>query len=381
MNKKWMKWILPVAALGVGVAGFVTISASAEKSNDEEIVDTRPTVSVMALETTDFQVTITSYGEVKPVESTLLAAQVSGEVMSWNPDFTAGGLVKRGDVLFTIEKDAYDAALLQAEANLSRAQAALIEEEAKAKVAEQEASRLGQQVSDLYLRKPQVMSAKADVKSAQAALKLARRDLANCEVVAPYDALVISRTLGAGQFVNTGTTVAELNNIEAAEVTFPIPGFDQSFLPETLSGVKAEVHLGNRQPIVRQAQINRDLGIVDTATRMGHVVARIEDPYSLKSQAPALKFGSYVEIQFPGRVLTNVYQLPQTLISNNRVWLVNQDNKLEPREVQVLREEGEYFLIHHGLTNEDRVVTTVPDYPQKGMEVKLSEPDAQLAQR
>eukprot|EP00581_Thalassiosira_minuscula_P037650 CAMPEP_0184456798 /NCGR_PEP_ID=MMETSP0740-20130409/28016_1 /TAXON_ID=385413 /ORGANISM="Thalassiosira miniscula, Strain CCMP1093" /LENGTH=51 /DNA_ID=CAMNT_0026829027 /DNA_START=18 /DNA_END=169 /DNA_ORIENTATION=+ len=51
----------------------------------------------------------------------MLSAQVSGEVVSWNPKFVAGGLVKRGEVLFSVEKDTYEAALWQAEAELSQA--------------------------------------------------------------------------------------------------------------------------------------------------------------------------------------------------------------------------------------------------------------------
>ncbi|RCU51551.1 efflux RND transporter periplasmic adaptor subunit [Corallincola holothuriorum] len=374
MNKKWLKWVVPLAVLGAGAAGMMAIGATAQKSEETAAVDTRPTVSIQTLEAIDFQVKIASYGEVKPLESTMLAAQVSGEVVNWNPNFTAGGLVKRNDILFSIENDNYEVAVLQAEANLSRARAALIEEQAKSQVAQTEANRMkDRKVSDLYLRKPQVMSAKADVQSAEAALKLARRDLENCEVRAPYDALVIERDLGAGQFVNVGDKVGELSSIESAEVVFPIPGFDSAFLPNELTGRIATVMTKGRMPVVRQATIDRDLGIVDNATRMGHLVARIDDPYSLNSDAPKLKFGSYVEVAFDGIVLSGVYQVSQDLISNRTAWLLDAENKLQPVQVDVLREEGETFLVSAGLNDGDKLVLTLPEYPQKGMEVKLSE--------
>ena len=121
-----------------------------------------------------------------------MAAQVSGEVQSWNPKFVSGGLIRRGEVLFSIEPDAYEAALLLAEANLASAQAQLIQEQAQADVAAKEAKTMpNARVTDLYLRKPQVMSAQAGVKSAEAQLKIAKRDLENCQVKAPYDALVV----------------------------------------------------------------------------------------------------------------------------------------------------------------------------------------------
>ena len=194
---KWKKRLFPLLALGLGIAGFMAFSASAQKAEEEQTVDTRPTVSVEALSAQDYQVVITGYGEVAPLETTSLAAQVSGEVVSWHPNFVPGGMIKRGEVMFSIEKDSYEAALYQAEANLSQAKAQLIEEQARADVAKDEAKRLPQtKVTDLYLRKPQLLSAEANLKSAMAQLKLAKRDLANCEVVAPYDALIVSRNLG-----------------------------------------------------------------------------------------------------------------------------------------------------------------------------------------
>jgi multidrug efflux system membrane fusion protein len=225
MNKKWFKGIFPLVILAIGFGGMSAIKASGEDDEDNKPVDTRPTVNVEAAIAEDYQVRITSFGEVRPLESTMISAQVSGEVLTWHPNFVPGGLVLRGDTLFTIELDTYEAALLQAEADLSLAKANLIEEKANADVAKREAN--GRKVSDLYLRKPQLLGAQASVKSAQARLKIAQRDLDNCAIKAPYDALVVSRDLGVGQYVNQGSQVGELYNIESAEVSFPIAGFDK----------------------------------------------------------------------------------------------------------------------------------------------------------
>jgi len=382
MKTTWIKIALPLVVLGLGIGAMQAISATAEKPEEKEKVDTRPTVSIQPVSADDYQVIITSFGEVEPVESTQLAAQVAGEVISWNPKFVPGGLIKRGEVLFNIEPDAYLAAVLQAEAALSSAEAALTEELARAKVAEDEAARMPEKrVTALYLRKPQVMSAQAAVKSAQAALRLARRDLANCEVVAPYDALIISRQLGAGQFLNRGETVAELNNIEAAEINIPVAGFDGRFLPEQIAGIEASISLSGASSKLRSGKLNRDLGVVDNATRMSHLVIRVDDPYALNSAEEQLKFGSYVEVSFPGVTLAQVYRIPQSLITNRVLWLVNSDNQLESRKVEVLREEGEYFLISDGLQENDRIVTTPPEYPQNGMQVLIAEPGSEVALR
>ena len=377
MKNTWTKIALPIVVLIVGVGAMYTITVSAAKDENKEAVDTRPTVKVESIQSTDYPVLITSFGEVTPLESTLISSQVAGEVTGWNENFVAGGLVLRGEILFSIEKDTYEAALLQAEANLSSAQALLIEEEARANVAKQEAKNLpNNKVSDLYLRIPQVLSAEAAVKSAQARLKIAQRDLANCEIKAPYDALVINRNVGVGQYVNQGAQVAVLNNVEKAEIIFPIAGFDNAFLPSNVAGTPVTISTKGFDAISREGVIARDLGVIDQATRMSQLVVRIYDPYGIKNGLAPLKYGSYVEVQFIGRTLQQVYRLPQELVTNRTVWIVDQDNKLEPRKVDIIREEGAYFLIGDGLNNNDKIVITLPEYPQKGMEVKMAQPSS-----
>jgi RND family efflux transporter MFP subunit len=377
MKKKWFRGILPLVILVIGFGGMSVIKASGEVDEENEPVDTRPTVKVETAVAEDYQVRITSYGEVKPLESTMVSAQVSGEVLTWHLNFVPGGLVLRGDTLFTIEADTYEAALLQAEADLSLAQANLIEEQARADVAEREAK--GSKVSDLYLRKPQMLSAQASVKSAQARIKIAQRDLDNCAIKAPYDALVIKRDLGVGQYVNQGAQVGELYNIESAEVSFPIAGFDREFLPSDITQQIATISTKGYNAIIREGKVTRDLGVIDQSTRMSQLVVRIEDPYSLNSSLPPLKFGHFVEISFPGKTLNQVYRLPQELVNNRIIWVLDENQAMQPQRVEILREEGAYFLISEGLKNKDQLIMTLPEYPQKGMKVKIAEPANDLA--
>ncbi len=376
---KWTKIILPIAIFAVGIGGMQVIKATASDDKIEEKVDTRPSVTIDKLNADSYTVEITAYGEVTPLESTNLAAQVAGEVVSWNKHFVNGGLVKRGETLFTIEKDAYEAALLQAEANVTSAQAQLIQEQAQAQVAKEEAAKLAKgKVSDLYLRKPQLLSAQAALKSAKAQLKIAQRDLENCEVKAPYDALVVSRDIGVGDYVNTGMITATLYSIETAEITFPVAGFDQAFLPDQITERQATVNYGSNKQTERSATLHRDTGIVDQATRMAHLVARIDDPYGIRTQQRPIKFGSYVQVNFSGKTVDDVFRIPQELVTNKKLWTLDGEDKLIANKVDVIREDGSFFLVR-GKFNQDRVVKTLPEYPQEGMEVKVISSNADVA--
>lgn len=373
MITKTLRWLLPCIVLAGAYGGYTAIASTGPKVETETKKKALPKVTVASIQSSEHNVVITSHGELQPLEVTQLSAQVSGEVISWHPDFVVGGVVKRGEVLFEIESDNYQAAVLQAEAQLAGARAALIEEKARAEVAKRQAKTLpAKQVTDLYLRKPQVLSASAQVKSAQAALKRANRDLANCKVVAPYDALVVARDIGVGQFISAGAHVATLNNVEAGEIHIPIAGFDSVFLPQNYAGLPAKVVLRGIENVERLGVIERDLGVIDTSTRMINVVVKLDDPYAIKSQsATPIKFGSYVEVQFTGKQLKHIYKLPQELVNNQRVWVVNDAGELEPRQVNVVRAEKEFMLIGEGLSEQDQVVLTIPEYPQKGLLVDV----------
>lgn len=360
--------MVPFVILALGYAGMEVIAASGAEDEKEEKIDTRPLVSLSTLHAENHAVSLSSYGEVAPLETTNLSAQVSGEVVWWNPDFIPGGLVKRGEVLFSIEKDTYEAALYQAEAALSSARAQLIQEQALADVAKREAATMsGSKITDLYLRKPQLLSAQAALKSAEAQLRIAKRDLANCDILAPYDALVTARNIGTGDFVTSGTIAATLNNVEYAEISFPIAGFDHAYLPLSVSGRKVTVSIDGRHI---DATLHRDLGTVDKATRMTYLVARISDPYGLHSNKSMIKFGSFATVSFKGVTLENVYKIPQELVNNNQVWLMSDDATLYPEHVSVVRDD-ERFLYVRGEIEGRKLVLTPPEYPVQGMAVKV----------
>lgn len=93
-----------------------------------------------------------------------------------------------------------------------------------------------------------------------------------------------------------------------------------------------------------------------------------------------MKFGSYVEVKFAGKELKHIYRLPQEIVNNRQVWVVNSEGELEPRTVNVLRAEKEFMLINQGLADNEQLVLTVPEYPQKGMRVTIASTSENVAE-
>ena len=106
---------------------------------------------------------------------------------------------------------------------------------------------------------------------------------------------------------------------------------------------------------------------------MTHLVARINDPYGLTTQQPVLRFGAYTKVSFTGKTIDNVYRIPQELITRRQLWILDDADKLVAKPVEVVREVGSEFLIRVDIAADDRIVMTLPEYPQNGMAVKVIE--------
>ena len=71
--------------------------------------------------------------------------------------------------------------------------------------------------------------------------------------------------------------------------------------------------------------------------------------------------------------LQNVFKIPQELVNNRKLWMVDNDDKLFSHNVTVIRESGSYFMIKADSQINHPVVMTLPEYPQVGMPVKVSD--------
>jgi len=366
--KKSLKIFLPILILGCGgvLAGAI-MSTSVKGADKKTTEQALPLVEIRDLQATSHQVKITSWGEIEPKEKTLLSLQVSGRVNQTHPSFIAGGIIHKGDVILTVEQDDYLTQLVESEATLANAISALEQSKAKANVAKENLKHIAiNKRSALGLHQPQLNSAMAAVESAQARLKQSQRNLARTRLIAPYDALVITKNVGLGQLANAGNNLGEIYNIESAEVHLPIPKQDMLFLPDNISGLGAKLSNGKT---LRTIVIDRDLGIVDSKTRMNHIIGEIRDPYGIHNKLAPLKFGQFVEIKVQAKRLTAVYLLDQDELDNEKVWLLDDDSKLKQHRVNILRTEGKQVYVS-GLSNEQRLVSQPPEYPQVGMKVR-----------
>ena len=368
MIKKFVKnALLPSGIILTTLVSFVVISSTANRDGASNKVDVKSTnITSTSLESLSVDVQLKGYGEIVPVEVSALSTRVSGTVESWSESFVRGQIVKRGDELFRLEDSRYRSELKQAKAALMSAKAELEQELGLAKVAKSELERINStQKNRLFLREPQIQSAYAAEQSAQAQVTLAQTNLDSTVIKAPFDGLIVERNLGLGQFINAGSPVATLYNVNRAEVLVPLAKFDSQFLPPNMGDQQVTVRLPNTQAAA-QGRLSRQLKLTDSQSRTNSVIVTIENLY--QSQ---LQFGDYVEVSFSGQRLDEVFKVPESLVSNNQVWVVNNKSELEQREVVIARHQNGFAIVKGNFKTTDKLATVLPEYPYQGMPVKV----------
>lgn len=370
--------IVPIAILVGGILMFMGFSSMKKPPEEKAEVDNTPIVAIETVHVAPMNLTVKSYGVVKPKYETELVAQVSGQVVELSDVFVRGGFVEKNQLLARIDPNDYQAALIDAEATMASARAALETERAQGKVAEQEWQRITDgSPTELSLRKPQLAQELARVKSAQASVLRAKRNLERTEIRAPYDAMIESRMIGLGSFVGTGSQIGKLLGTDIAEVRLPVADNQLQFL--SAQGKNAQVNLIGTyagKSVTWSANIARSEGVIDNQSRMSYLVAEIKDPYQLNvnadtSTSTLIRFGAYVTAEIIGVNLDSAAVLPRYLVVDNRVAILDADSKLDYVDITIARQEGANVIVTSGLHEGDQLIVSALDYPIDGMKLSL----------
>ncbi len=367
--------IVPIVILLAGVLLFVVFKSMKKPPEEKAKVDNTPIVAVEEISVSPMTLEVDSYGVVQPKYETEIVAQVSGQIVELSDAFVRGGFVAKDQLLARIDPSDYEAALIDAEANLASAQASLEKEQAQGKVAEQEWQRITDaSPTELSLRKPQLAQELARVKAAQASVLRAKRNLERTELRAPYDAMIEDRIVGLGSVVGTGSRVGKLLGTSLAEVRLPVADNQLQFLID--QGKNAKVNLIGTfagKEMVWQATIARSEGVIDEKSRMSYLVAEVKDPYALTASEGdnQLRFGSYVKAKIKGMELAQATQLPRYLVNNGRVAILDNESKLHYVDIDIVRQDGANVVISKGLASGDRLIVSALDYPVDGMKLAL----------
>ena len=213
-------------------------------------------------------------------------ARVRADVVTIAPDVSGWVLelkvrdnqqVKAGDLLMTIDRDRYQAAVEKAQAvvDIRRQQLSLREHEALRR------SRLGAKAISAELldnAKISAEMARGEYREAQADLRIAELNLARSEVRAPRDGQVTNLVLAQGNYVKAGQAVMALVDTRSFYVQ---AYFEETKLPRIQVGAPVEVWLMGGTDEIRGEVESISRGITDrNASPDGQLLADVEPTFN-----------------------------------------------------------------------------------------------------
>ena len=376
--------------LVIGVAGFVamTIVRNRPEVEMQAPVITPPGVraTVVTLETV--RVSIAGQGTVRPRTETQLVPEIAGRVTWVAPSFVTGGFFEEGDVLLRLDRFDYEQAVVSARSQLAQARLRLAQEEAEAEVAQREWDALGRgDPRELTLRKPQLEDARASVAAAEANVERGARDLERADVIAPYAGRVRTKNVDVGQFVTVGAPIATIYSIDVAEVGLALPDEELAYLDLPLAYRGAANQSGPRV-VLRTTfagaryewggRVVRTESEIDPVSRMVQVVAEVQDPYAAgpDPRRPPLAVGMYVEAEIEGRAFADISVVPRAALrGRNQVLVIDPENRVHLRDVEILRATTESVFIEGGLSAGELIAVSALDNPTEGMLVQVTDLD------
>lgn len=378
----WLKITLPILLIAVAALAAVGLFAARTPAVQQPAPPPTLLVDVAMAKREPVTFVVRSQGVVAPRTRTTIVSEVSGTVVEVSPAFVAGGFFEKGDVLVRIDPRNYSTALKRATAAVAQAKTKVATENALAGYAYEDWERLrslevaDRPASDLTLRKPQLAEAVAGLESAEADLEKATEDLSRTIIRAPYDGMVREKRADVGQFVNTGTPLAETFATDYAEIRLPVPQIELKYLE------LAALNEGSVLPATLEADIGgmvhgwpaeivRTEGVFDPDTRVLHLVAQVQDPYA--SGREPLRIGTFVSAVVEGTSAGQVFVIPRhSLERGETLWMVADDMTIRPRDLEIVRADEGFAYVAAGLRDGERYTVTPPENSLPGMTVRVN---------
>jgi membrane fusion protein (multidrug efflux system) len=281
--------------------------------------------------------------------------------------FTEGSLVRKGQLLYEIDRKPLEAMVANAKANLATWQARL--EKSKNDVARLKPLAAQQAVSQQEL--DNAMAAQdasvAQVDAAKAALEKAEFDLSYTRITAPLDGLIGTTKVKAGNLVGRGestllVTISQIDpilfraGIAEAEYLRVARRVSEARAQGVAQGAKTPIQLiladGTEHP--HEGHLDAVERNVDTLTGTIALQIKFDNPERL------VRPGQFGRVKFIIDMKRGALLVPQRAVQELQnlynVAVVGPDNKVSFRTVKVGPREGTLWVIEDGLKPGERVV-------------------------
>ncbi|PIT03222.1 hemolysin secretion protein D [Bradyrhizobium nitroreducens] len=307
---------------------------------------------------------IEATGNTAPIKSVDLVARVQGFLQSI--DYQDGSFVKQGTQLFTIEPETYKLKLEQAQAAEAGAQASLRQAEADYKRQAELVQRQAVSQATLDNSTSTRDNAQANLQQAQANTRLAQVNYGYTRVTAPFDGIVSAHMVSVGELVGVSspTQLATIVAMDPIYVNFTVNEQDvlriraeatrRGLTPANLKQFPIQIGLQTETGYPHEGHLDYVAPTLNQST--GTLAVRGLIPNDKRVLLP----GYFVRVRVPFDQEKSALLVPDTALGSDQggryLLVVNADNVVEQRKVQIGPVDNGLRVIEGGLKPEDRVV-------------------------
>ena len=290
-----------------------------------------------------------------------IRSNVSGFIVKIN--VSEGDVVKKGDILFEVDHEVY-----QAQYNTSLAQLHVAETKVEtARLTAQNKANLAQKgIISEYEKKladNSLAQAEAELEQARAVLDNARTNLDYTYIKSPSDGVIGNIPVSLGNLV-TPTTAEPLTIVSDISKVYANFSIDEKFMLfyTEQGGIndilkympKVELKLATGQIYSEKGTIETISGMMDTKTGSAKMSAMFKNPKQL------LRSGNTGSVLIP-KTITNAILVPQTatyeLQDKKFVYVLNDSNMTVNRQIEVeALTFNQNYIVTNGLKVGDRIV-------------------------
>jgi RND family efflux transporter MFP subunit len=383
-RKLWIGGVLCLVVIGI------VIGATRPKQASGVQPGASLEVQVVQVEQKDVPIFGEWIGTLDGFTNADVRAQVTGYIMKQG--YQEGAFVKKGQLLFEIDPRPFQATLDQAKGQLAQATAMLANAQAVQGRTELDVNRytplakeqaasqqdLDNAVQNNLAAKATVATAEAQIKSAEAAVETAKINLDFTRLVAPIEGIAGQAQLQVGALVNLGSVpVTSVSTVDPIKVYFTVGepqylAWRKRFPTETTrqaadKNLRLELILADGSTYAHEGifyfadrQVNESTGAI-------RIAGLFPNPANI------LRPGGYGKVRAVIRVQQNALLVPQRAVSElqggYQVAVVDDQNKVNIRTVQVGDRVGNQWVIAEGLKQGERVVAEGIQKVRSGMQV------------
>jgi membrane fusion protein (multidrug efflux system) len=302
-------------------------------------------------------------GTFMPYEETTISAEAAGPVRVINVD--DGSRVAKGDVLLQQDTIKAGLAIKQAEAALAQARANFARTKADLERKQQllEDKTIPQNQYDSF--KAAYDAAEAGVAAADSALALARQQLKDLTIVAPYTGVIRERRVSLGTYARGGDALFVLMRVDPLKLQFELP---EKYATQLATGLEVVSSVAAYPGRTFSGTIRTVFPAVAVQSRSVRVEATVSN---LQYQ---LKPGFFASVRLPLRSGDRSFAVPRSALvrreGTDNVFVVR-SGKAELVRVETGAETADLIEVVTGLSGEDNVVVAGGETLQPGDQVKV----------